>query len=171
MWRRFPVMKRRAPLPVIALSWFVDKMISWWLPPSNIFHGLSGVCFASIHKARRLGAITLIENGTLHPVAWQCEVLADCASGGLRATDCERVIPLMQIRRREREYEMCDKIIVYSSAAERSFRPFPYANKVVWCIRASIIGSSSPHLLHDANVLFGSVTWDESRPQRACIIW
>jgi glycosyltransferase involved in cell wall biosynthesis len=131
MWRRFPVVKRRAPLPVITLSWVVDRMISRSLPPSNIFHGLSGVCLASLHKARLLGAITLIENGTLHPVAWQREVLADCASGGLRAKDCERVIPLMQIRRHEREYEMCDKIIVYSSAAERSFRPFPYANKVV----------------------------------------
>jgi glycosyltransferase involved in cell wall biosynthesis len=37
----------------------------------------------------------------------------------------------MQTRRHEREYEMCDKIIVYSSAAARSFQPFSYAHKVV----------------------------------------
>jgi glycosyltransferase involved in cell wall biosynthesis len=90
-----------------------------------------GVCLASLHQAKRLGAITLIDNATLHPVAWQRELLADCASVGLRPRDCERVIPLMQIRRHEREYELCDKIIVYSSAAGRSFGPFPYAHKVV----------------------------------------
>jgi starch synthase len=131
IWRRLPVLKRRMPLPVIALSWVIDKMISRWLRPSDIFHGVSGVCLASVHKARRLGAITVVENGTLHPEAWQREVLADCASGDLRAKDCERVLPSIQVHRRRREYEMCDKIIVYSSAAGRSFQPFPYAHKVV----------------------------------------
>ncbi|HEY6988571.1 MAG TPA: glycosyltransferase family 4 protein [Bryobacteraceae bacterium] len=131
IWRRLPWVKRQAPSPVIALSSAVDKIISRWLPPTRIFHGVSGVCLASIRRARRLGAITLIENGTLHPVAWQLEVLADCATGGLPAKQCERVIPPMQMRRREREYETCNKILVYSSAAWRSFQPFPYAHKAV----------------------------------------
>ncbi len=37
----------------------------------------------------------------------------------------------MELRRHEGEFEMCDKIVVYSSAAWRSFQEFPYAHKAV----------------------------------------
>ena len=37
----------------------------------------------------------------------------------------------MLIRREEREYELCDRIIVYSTAAWHSFQPFPYGHKAV----------------------------------------
>jgi glycosyltransferase involved in cell wall biosynthesis len=37
----------------------------------------------------------------------------------------------MLVRREERQYELCDRIIVYSTAAWRSFQPFPYGHKAI----------------------------------------
>jgi glycosyltransferase involved in cell wall biosynthesis len=78
-----------------------------------------------------MGAATIVETATLHPAAWQREVLADCAEAGLRAIACERVLPASQIRRQEREFQAAGKIIVYSQAAARSFEEFPYAAKTI----------------------------------------
>jgi glycosyltransferase involved in cell wall biosynthesis len=90
----------------------------------------TGVCVTSLRRAKQFGAVTLIDQATLHPAAWQREVLADCANCGLDPNQCERVLPAMQIQRQEQEYKLCDRIIVYSSAARQSFVPFTYAHKV-----------------------------------------
>ncbi len=100
-------------------------------PHSYIFHGLAGIGSANLQRARQLGAVTLLDIGTLHPSAWQRELLADSASAGLRPEHCEGFRTAMELRRHEGEFEMCDKIVVYSSAAWRSFQEFPYAHKAV----------------------------------------
>jgi len=38
---------------------------------------------------------------------------------------------MSMVRRCEQQFEFCDKIIVYSAAAQKSFRPFAYAAKTV----------------------------------------
>jgi glycosyltransferase involved in cell wall biosynthesis len=131
VWRRLPVVGRAAPLPAFLTAWLDDRRIAGWLPRTDIFQGLMGVCLATLRQARRMGAITLIDQSTLHPAAWQREVLTDCARAGLDPRKCERVLPAVLIRRYEREYEACDKVLVYSTAAQRSFQPFPYAGKAV----------------------------------------
>jgi hypothetical protein len=44
-------------------------------------------------------------------------VLADCTNAGVGPGSCKRLLPKILIRREEREYEPCDRIIVYSTAA------------------------------------------------------
>jgi glycosyltransferase involved in cell wall biosynthesis len=130
IWRRLPGVGPM-PAPLIRLAWAADRITARSLPRCGVFHGLMGACLANIVRARRMGAVTLLDHPTLHPRAWQREVLAECAATGLRPRDCERSIPPMLFGRLEREYEACDRIVVYSSAAARSFDGFPYAAKTV----------------------------------------
>jgi glycosyltransferase involved in cell wall biosynthesis len=131
VWRRLPVVGRSAPLPVLAWAWLAERIVARTLPRCDIYHGLTGVCLASLRAARRMGAATVVETTMLHPAAWQREVLADCAEVRLRASACERLLPAAQIRRQEREFREAGTIIVYSPAAARSFQEFPYFGKVV----------------------------------------
>jgi len=76
---------------------------------------------ASLKAGKRRKAVTLIENPMLHPRHWQREVLAECDRFGVRPHNCDAVLPELLIDRREREFEMCDGIIVPSEAARQSF--------------------------------------------------
>jgi glycosyltransferase involved in cell wall biosynthesis len=129
-WRRLPGVPS-APVPLLLFSFFANWAISTQLPCCSVFHGLMGVCLSGLRKAKRMGAVTVVDNPTLHPVAWQREVLAECARTGLRPRDSERVIPQFLLDRHEKEYELCDKIVLYSSAARKTFDPFPYSHKTV----------------------------------------
>lgn len=128
--RRLPT-AWQAMAPMLAWSRFADHRTARWLPPSDVFHGLMGVSQSSLERAKRLGAFTLIDNPTLHPTVFRREVLADYADAAISLSDAEPVMPLSIIRRCEHQYHICDKIVVYSSAAQQSFRPFPYASKTV----------------------------------------
>lgn len=130
VWRRLPGAPP-APVPLLLFSFLADWVISTELPRCTVFHGLMGVCLSGLREAKRMGAVTLVDNPTLHPIAWQSEVLAECASSGLRPRDSERMIPQFLLDRHEKEYELCDKIILYSSAARKTFDPFPYSYKTV----------------------------------------
>jgi glycosyltransferase involved in cell wall biosynthesis len=130
VWRRLARVPR-APVPVLLFSFFADWAISTQLPRCTVFHGLMGVCLSGLRKAKRRGAVTLVDNPTLHPVAWQREVLAECADSGLRPRNSERMIPQFLLDRHEQEYEICDKIILYSSAARKTFDEYPYSHKTV----------------------------------------
>jgi starch synthase len=128
IWRRIPARWQKfVPL----LGWLIvaDHRISKRLPPGNVFHGMVGICLASLRRAKALGAITLIDCPTLHHIAFQREVQIDCASAGVSQNDGEHVMRSGIIRRCERQYETCDKVIVYSAAAQRSFQPFLYSAK------------------------------------------
>jgi glycosyltransferase involved in cell wall biosynthesis len=130
VWNRLPA-QWRGLVPLLAWGQVADQLISTRLPRAGIFHGMMGACLASLRRVQTLGAVTLVDNATLHPAAFERETMADCASVGAPAEHREgRMRPSLQ-RICERQYEMCDRIIVYSAAAKRSFEPFPYRGKTV----------------------------------------
>jgi glycosyltransferase involved in cell wall biosynthesis len=129
-WRRVPPGWREF-VPFNVWARFADHWISRRLPSSDVFQTPMAIGAASLRRAKQEGAAILIDNPTMHPAAFQREVLADCADAGFRLDDSLRGMRAAETRRCERQYEICDRIIVYSEAAARSFQPYPYANKVV----------------------------------------
>ncbi|MGH7869324.1 MAG: glycosyltransferase family 4 protein, partial [Candidatus Dormibacteraceae bacterium] len=132
-WKRLPG-TGRSQLPKVATCWLADRLASKYVPPCSIFHGWLAVCLACLKAAKRQGAITIVQNPTLHLQQWQDEVMAECGHFGINPRNCWTILPTSLIRRAQREYELCDKIIVLSSVARRSFEQFGYDNKtvVVW---------------------------------------
>jgi glycosyltransferase involved in cell wall biosynthesis len=132
-WRRLPG-TGRSQLPKVASTWLADRLASKYVSSASIFHGLLGVCFACLQAAKRRGAITVLENPTLHLQRWQDEVKAECNHFGVHPRNCDALLPTPLLDRARREYELSDKIIVLSSVARRSFEQFGCADKavVVW---------------------------------------
>jgi glycosyltransferase involved in cell wall biosynthesis len=130
IWRRAPPRWRKF-VPLLGWSTVSDHWISGRLPASDVFHSPMGVYFESLRRAKARGAVTLIDTPTMHPLAFQREVLNDYLDAGVSAFDGEHLMSPAVISRCQRQYEMCDRIIVYSSAARRSFDPFSYAGKTV----------------------------------------
>src|SRR5579859_2838399 len=126
--------RRRLPLPLqglvpqLQLAFLLDSWVSRWIPRCDVFHGLMGVCLTSLNKAKRLGAVTLVDGGTLHPAALARETLKDYSEAGVRPTSGAELGRL--IRRSEKQFEVCDRIIAYSRAAAESFSPYRYSRKV-----------------------------------------
>lgn len=132
-WRRLPG-TGSSQLPKFATCWLADRLASRYVPPSSIFHGWLAVSLACLQRAKERGAITIVHNPTLHLQHWQDEVNAECNRFGLNVRNCTSVLPTLLIRRAQHEYEICDKIVVLSSVARKSFDQFGYADKtvVVW---------------------------------------
>jgi glycosyltransferase involved in cell wall biosynthesis len=129
-WKRLPG-TGSSQLPKVATCWLADRLASVYVPPSNIFHGWLAVCLACLKAAKRQDAITIVQNPTLHLQHWQDEVMVERNHFGIDPRICGSVLPTSLIRRVQREYEMCDSIIVLSSVAKRSFEQFGYANKTI----------------------------------------
>jgi glycosyltransferase involved in cell wall biosynthesis len=129
-WRRLPG-AGRAHLPKVATTWLADRLASRYVPPSSIFHGFLGVCLACSQAAKRQGAVTIVENPTLPLQHWQDEVMAECGHFSVDPRHCNAVLPPRLIKRAQREYEVCDKILVLSSVARRSFEQLGHGQKVV----------------------------------------
>jgi glycosyltransferase involved in cell wall biosynthesis len=130
IWRRVPG-AGDSQLPKVASTWLADRLASKYLPPTSIFHGLLGACVACLQAAKRHGAVTVVENPTLPLQQWQEEVIAECKHFGIDPRNCDALLPASLIDRAQREYELCDKIVVLSSAARQSFEQFGYADKAV----------------------------------------
>lgn len=129
IWRRLPADWRRF-VPFPGYGRIADHWIARHLPPSDVFQPVLGVCLACCRKAKRLGAAVLLDNPFLHVTAFRREVLADCADAGFPVVDPHRYIGAREIRIWQWQYENCDKILVSSVAAARTFQPYPYASKV-----------------------------------------
>lgn len=121
IWRRLPGTRRRPRLPVLATCWMADRLTAPYIPETRIFHSWTAVSLAGLKVGKRRKAVTLVENPMLHPRHWQREVLAECDRFGIRAENCPAVLPARLIVRREREFDMCDAVIVPSEAARQSF--------------------------------------------------
>jgi glycosyltransferase involved in cell wall biosynthesis len=121
----------RPQLPILATSWLAGRLASSWVSPGGIFHSLPGLALPTLQAG---GSKTLLENATLHPSHWQREVLYECAQFGVRPRACSAILPPTLIRRLEREYELCDIIIVPSTTARRSFEDLGLGDKtlVIW---------------------------------------
>ena len=119
-WRRMPF-TRRMQLPILISSQMIDYVVSQRILPASVFHGITGTALRSLKKAKEAGAVTVIEHPMAHPRRWQAEVLEECGRFGVNPRDCDTVLPEPLIRRREREFELADKIVVLSTFAKATF--------------------------------------------------
>ncbi len=130
IWRRVPAKVRPFP-PVMPRVLLSDHLWSRWIPPCRIFHAWSGLCVACLPAAKRQGAITLVENAARHPRHWHAAGVDECRRFGINPRERSTKLPSSLIRRIEREYELCDRIIVPSNLAHRSLTEFGLGEKTV----------------------------------------
>ena len=131
IWRRLPEASQSRTFPFIVSSAYADWLTSNWIPATDVFHAWAGRALTSLPIARRHGAITILENPTMHPLHWQQAVLQECATFNVRPRDCRAVLPSALIQRMEREYKLCDFIIVPSSIARDSFERAGHIGKII----------------------------------------
>ena len=131
IWRRLPGSRFSRTLPAVFLAALADWLFARWIPSSTIYHGCTGVCLVSMKKAQRLGAITMIENATMHARDWQKAVIEECKAFGVLPRNCRATLPRLLIWRLEREYERCDYIIVPSTIAGQSFAAAGLGEKAI----------------------------------------
>ncbi|HLY19310.1 MAG TPA: glycosyltransferase family 4 protein [Bryobacteraceae bacterium] len=129
IWRRLPTDWRRF-VPFLEYGRIADFWIARHLPRSDVFQPVLGACVTCCRRARRLGAAVLLDNPFLHVAAFQREALTDCADAGFPLVDRHRCIGAAELRQWQWQYQNCDRILVSSVAAARTFEPYPYAGKV-----------------------------------------
>jgi glycosyltransferase involved in cell wall biosynthesis len=130
VWRRLPRSVRPRP-PITFNVWLADRLLANWIVPSTIFHGCTASCLSSLRAAKRQGSVTLVENASRHPRHWKQSEVEECQhlgvevdSGDNSGNSSERLL-----LRRDREFETCDRIVVPSTVARRSFAEMGYAHK------------------------------------------
>jgi glycosyltransferase involved in cell wall biosynthesis len=128
-WRRLPG-TGRSKLPQIVMARAADRLLAPYVT-GNIFHGITTLSLACLQAAKRRGAVTLVENTIQHPALWNRDVLDECSRFGIRPRHCDNVLSSALIRRMQREYELCDAIVVRSSFARRGFQQFPGGDKAI----------------------------------------
>jgi glycosyltransferase involved in cell wall biosynthesis len=120
-WRRLPWTERSRTFPVVLSTACQDRLMSRQISKCDIFHGFTSLSLACLRTARRMNAVTIIENPSMHPRAWQRIVLEECDRFGIRPRDCRAVLPSALIRRMEAEFDRSNFIIVPSEVARASF--------------------------------------------------
>ena len=91
--------------PIVLSATYADWLLSRHLPASDVFHGWTGLSLAGLRTARRQGAVTIVENRSMHPGDWQKIVLAECEAFGIRPSECRAVLPSRLMRRMLEEYK------------------------------------------------------------------
>jgi glycosyltransferase involved in cell wall biosynthesis len=129
-WKRLPK-KWRPPSPVMATVLLQEQFCARWIPPCSVFHGWMGQSLACLSVAKRQGASTLIENAGRHPGDFHRAPDEECDRFNIKQSERSPLLPAALIRRMEREYELCDRIVVPSTVAHESFAEFGYAAKAV----------------------------------------
>ncbi|HKV49375.1 MAG TPA: glycosyltransferase family 4 protein, partial [Candidatus Acidoferrales bacterium] len=102
-----------------------------WIPPCSIFHGWMGLSLASLRTAKQKGAMTVLENAGRHPRHWHQAGVEECLRFGIKPRERSTTLPSLLIRRMKREFELCDRVVVPSTIAYRSFAEFGMAHKTV----------------------------------------
>lgn len=90
-----------------------------------------GQSLASLGVAKRLGASTLVENAGRHPGDFHRAPEEECDRFNIRRNERSPLLPVALIHRMEREYELCDRIVVPSTVARDSFAKFGHGAKTV----------------------------------------
>jgi|HubBroStandDraft_6_1064221.scaffolds.fasta_scaffold02111_8 glycosyltransferase involved in cell wall biosynthesis len=129
-WRRLP-RKLRPATPVMTTVLLTDQLWSRWIPRCDVFHGWMGQSLACLRVAKKQGTITLVENAGRHPAHFHRASWQECERFNIPRKDWSPLLPNALIGRMEREYEICDRIVVSSVVAHRSFAEFGYADKAV----------------------------------------
>jgi glycosyltransferase involved in cell wall biosynthesis len=128
IWHRLPGTVRPRP-PVALTVWLADRLLANWIPPSTIFHGRTATCLTSLRAARLQGAVTLVENASRHPRHWKEAEVEEGRRIGVNTRDRSGDLSERLMRRREREFETCDRIVVPSTVARQSFVEMGYGEK------------------------------------------
>ena len=120
LWRRIP-WARQFETPRSALYSLFDRLAGCYIDECDLFVGWSQVSMLSIEKAKRAGAITLLEHPMIHVDTWMTIATEEYAAWGRGASRCHSLTPTGVINRMLREYQAADWISVLSSFAERTF--------------------------------------------------
>ena len=116
-FRKFAPWFRDAYNPQFLISDLYDQIAAQRLKPCELFVGWSSFCLHSIEKAKRFGAITIVERGSSH-IEYQKEILSEeYEKHGLKAQ-----LPHPRIVEKElEEYETADYVSVPSFFVKKSF--------------------------------------------------
>lgn len=130
-WRRLPMTDRSRNFPVVLTTAYLDRLLSRGMPPTDIFHGWTGLSLAGMRAVRPYQAVTMMENPSMHPRDWQNAVLRECATWGVRPRDCQCLFPGPLMRRMEKEFAIADYVVVPSNIAAASFARAGLGSKVL----------------------------------------
>jgi glycosyltransferase involved in cell wall biosynthesis len=116
-FRKLPSRFRDSYNPQFTINDLFDRFAAKRLRHCDLFVGWSSFCLNSLEKAKRLGALTIVERGSSH-IEYQRDILAtEYEKYGLKAQ-----LPHPRIVEKElEEYETADYISVPSLFAKRSF--------------------------------------------------
>ncbi len=116
-WAVLPQALRKFYDPMLLVGELFDRQARSRLKDCDIFTGWSGFCLHSMRRARRGGAVTLVERASSH-ILFQQEIMRE------EYDLCGIVGPLAHpgiVERELREYEESDYIVVPSSFVKRTF--------------------------------------------------
>jgi glycosyltransferase involved in cell wall biosynthesis len=117
-WQRVPSwVKGDRNLQLWFLEYF-DREVTHCLSPGfNVFVGWSGACFWSLHRARDMGAMTVVERGSSH-IQYQTQILQEeYENWGLKFTATHAGV----YERELQSYADADRIAVPSLFVKRTF--------------------------------------------------
>lgn len=124
-WRKLPNLIRNAYNPQFLISEIYDKWASRHITPCDVFVGFSSFALHSFPRAKRQGAITLVERGNAHIAAQNNLLQEEYQKFGLKP-----VLPHPKIIEKElKEYELADYIsfpensYVYKSFLDNGIKP------------------------------------------------
>jgi len=130
IWRRLPRSAFPQP-PIVLTTWSTDWLMSKWIGPSRIFHACTAFCLASMKAAQRSGTLTLVDIGTRHPRLWRKAAEEECRRFNIATREGAAAMPEALMRRQEREFQLCDYIVVPSNVARQSFAEMGYGEKTM----------------------------------------
>jgi glycosyltransferase involved in cell wall biosynthesis len=130
IWRALP--EKIRPRPPMTLSvWLADRLVSTRMAPCRIFHGCIGLCLFSLRTAKKQGAICLVENAACHPRLWKRVEREECRRFGANCRGGSGNQAERLLRRMDREFAECDRIVVPSLVAQQSFAEYGHKEKTV----------------------------------------
>jgi glycosyltransferase involved in cell wall biosynthesis len=119
-WRRLPYWNKFEHPKAPSFAGY-DFLSSQFLVPGQIFHGWSQVSLRAFRRAKRLNLKTILEHPMLHVDEWQAIAREEYRDLPGRRSGYFSLMPDVMVRRMRMEYEAADRILVPSSACEKSF--------------------------------------------------
>ncbi|MCS7261243.1 MAG: glycosyltransferase family 4 protein [Anaerolineae bacterium] len=91
------------------VSVLFDLWTAMYLPRCDLFHGWSGMCLYTLRRARRFGAVTVVERASSHPNTYLRLLRDEYARWNVRSK-----VPMWNYRRLLRELEEVDYVTIPS---------------------------------------------------------
>lgn len=119
-WRKLPGFLSNIYNPQYLICEVFDKLACQKLQDAEIVAGGSSMFLHTLHKAKRMGAVTIVEHGSSH-IVYQDKILKEeYEKYGVRTTPFQLPHPNV-IEKEVREYEEADYVAVPSLFAKRTF--------------------------------------------------